>query len=386
MKQLNHNAWLRCVRLIMIMGLLVGLLHAGNLWGEVSSGLSLNLYADEQNHPQLQFQLGVDEIELTMVIKNVTPWTINTKRGFSQVDLHKALILTDPNGTKQAFTRENDRVFDVLPAISFNQVPTAKAEILPVAWVRSIKINDLRSLFPMMNTIPGWYVIEAQQPFVRFAWTVQANPVGLLGPQTDPNNLHGTVDSNKLQIYVAPAFGAQLQARVLDDSVPPAKPIAQVPVRVFKNSEVPVGNPSQETWNKVAYVLEGSTNPEGWAVWDSDSDVQCLPEAEYVVMAHYLDKYEQSPIATGTGGGWASGCEGAIVKELFFSEEPGPQPSIPGDLDGDGDVDTADYTIFRSSLGKCTGDSGFLPDADYDGDGCVTYADYRIWYGYYRNQ
>jgi len=376
---------MRCIRLILIMWLFVGLLHAGNTWGEVSSGLSLNVYADEQNHPQLQFQLGVDPIELTLVIKNVTPWQINTKRGFSQVDLHKALILTDPNGTKHAFTRENDRVFDVLPAISFNQVPTAKAEVLPAVWVRSIKIDDLRSLFPMMNTIPGWYVIEAQQPFVRFAWTVQANPVGLLGPQEDPNNWHGTVDSSKLQIYIAPASGAQLQARVLDDSTPPAKPIAQVPVRVFKKDEIPLENPQQETWDKVAYVLEGSTNPEGWAIWNSESDAQCLPEAQYVVMAHYLDQYEESTIEKGTSAGWETGCEGSISKELVFSEEGEEPPQvIPGDLDGDGDVDGDDRNIFRSALGSCIGDSRFKENIDYDGDGCITYGDYRIWYGYYK--
>lgn len=58
----------------------------------------------------------------------------------------------------------------------------------------------------------------------------------------------------------------------------------------------------------------------------------------------------------------------------------------PGDLNNDGLINTADYQIFRTTLGKCTGTTGFIPEADYDGDGCVTYADYRIWYGYYKNQ
>ena len=59
---------------------------------------------------------------------------------------------------------------------------------------------------------------------------------------------------------------------------------------------------------------------------------------------------------------------------------------ILGDLDGDCAIDSADYTLFRNTLGKCSGDAAFIADADYDGDGCITYADYRIWYGYYRNQ
>ena len=58
----------------------------------------------------------------------------------------------------------------------------------------------------------------------------------------------------------------------------------------------------------------------------------------------------------------------------------------PGDLDGDGDIDNIDFSLFRSTLGKCSGADGFIAAADYDGDGCITYADYRTWYGYYRNQ
>jgi hypothetical protein len=155
-------------------------------------------------------------------------------------------------------------------------------------------------------------------------------------------------------------------------------------VRVFKKDEIPAENPPQETWDKVAYVLEGTTNPDGWAVWNADSDVQCLPEAEYVVMVHRLDKYEEGTIPTGTSAGWASGCEGSISREIVFGEEA-PQ-AIPGDLDGDGDIDMADNTILRSTLGKCNGDVGFIAEADYDQDGCVTYTDYRTWYIYYRTQ
>jgi hypothetical protein len=56
----------------------------------------------------------------------------------------------------------------------------------------------------------------------------------------------------------------------------------------------------------------------------------------------------------------------------------------PGDLNQDGKIDMADYAVFKASLGKCLGQTGFNPEADYDGDGCVTLSDYRIWYGYYR--
>lgn len=59
---------------------------------------------------------------------------------------------------------------------------------------------------------------------------------------------------------------------------------------------------------------------------------------------------------------------------------------VRGDLSGDRVIDSNDYQLFRSTLGKCEGEMSYVSDADYDGDSCITYADYRIWYGYYRNQ
>ncbi|MBN1513236.1 MAG: hypothetical protein JXB13_14570, partial [Phycisphaerae bacterium] len=59
-------------------------------------------------------------------------------------------------------------------------------------------------------------------------------------------------------------------------------------------------------------------------------------------------------------------------------------PPLPGDLDGDRDVDVDDYALLRSAFGRCEGDTAFVPEADYDGDGCVTLVDYQTWLGYYR--
>ncbi len=69
MKEFIDKPGIRCLASIIFIGLALILLCAGNVRGEVSSGLSLNLYADEQNHPQLQYQIGGDQIEITMVIK-----------------------------------------------------------------------------------------------------------------------------------------------------------------------------------------------------------------------------------------------------------------------------------------------------------------------------
>jgi len=62
-----------------------------------------------------------------------------------------------------------------------------------------------------------------------------------------------------------------------------------------------------------------------------------------------------------TGGFWA----------ILFAE---PEP-IPGDLDGDGDVDLADLAALLASYGACEGDPGFNPAADLDESGCVDLTD-----------
>jgi len=53
---------------------------------------------------------------------------------------------------------------------------------------------------------------------------------------------------------------------------------------------------------------------------------------------------------------------------------------VPGDIDGDGRVDDGDYTAIRSSLGRCAGEDGFLPQADFTDDACIAYDDYQYWY------
>ncbi|GEM_PF-1298978 len=57
-------------------------------------------------------------------------------------------------------------------------------------------------------------------------------------------------------------------------------------------------------------------------------------------------------------------------------------PASPGDLNGDGQVDGADFSLFRQALGSRAGDPRWNPAADYDNDGVVSYRDYVIWYGY----
>jgi hypothetical protein len=47
----------------------------------------------------------------------------------------------------------------------------------------------------------------------------------------------------------------------------------------------------------------------------------------------------------------------------------------PGDLDGDCVVALADLSQLLSSFGRCSGDPGFFPLADFDSSGCIDLAD-----------
>jgi hypothetical protein len=48
---------------------------------------------------------------------------------------------------------------------------------------------------------------------------------------------------------------------------------------------------------------------------------------------------------------------------------------IPGDLDGDGDVDLTDLAALLAAYGACEGDPDYNPAADLDGSGCVDLTD-----------
>ena len=68
-----------------------------------------------------------------------------------------------------------------------------------------------------------------------------------------------------------------------------------------------------------------------------------------------------------------------------IGESVTPLAAVPGDLDGDGDVDADDYDIFLAAFGTCQGHAAFVPEADYDGDGCITLSDYQEWLDDFRS-
>jgi hypothetical protein len=296
--------------------LLAGLFGINVAQGQ-PSGLSLEI-AIADAPEDFQFPLGT-VIGLTMVLTNVTEWPMYTEKGFSQTDFHKSLILTDPNGERYTLIPETGWVDSMPPPFFFGDRAVLLAEALSPGAVKTVIIKDLSTLFPVMETMSGWYTLEAYQPFGRFGDIIDVAGFGVLGLADHPNNWHGTVDSNRIQFYLSPNIGAQVYGLVLDNTVDPAEPLFQAAVRVFKEDEIASDAGAEEIWTKVNPVLEGSTDNKGEVVWTSEAP--CLLENNYTVFTKYADEFQQSAIAAGDSG-WAAGCSGIFEIEFMFGQPP----------------------------------------------------------------
>jgi hypothetical protein len=295
---------------------------AGGVNGADGSGLTLNLLSDPAN-PTNTYPLGETPqypIKLIMVLKNTSGQQINVERGLSQVELHRTLIVKDPCEKILELDPEaaETLVFDAPPPRFVGGRPLVPAEILQADFVRSLTIDDLRQLFPVMKQLPGTYRVSAQLPASRFVWTLMDKDRGLQGVADHPSNWFGTINAAEMQILILPEIGAQLEVIFEDAGFNPLRPVFQAPVKVFKNSDIPDGSEPSAIWAEVEPVISGVTNTKGQVVWGSCKT--CVPIDDYTIMGFYRDAYQVTQILS-SDSGWSAGCGGEITRKLTYTEK-----------------------------------------------------------------
>ena len=422
----SQNRWGSIKKLVWVCGLVCAVLMAQQpLFGYTDPGLKLELAVDSE-HANLTFILGTEPVRLFISISNTAAQPIATARGFSQIELYNSLIVTDPGGTRHVSGSESPS-HKMPPPFFINSRPWGLSETLPANWVRSATIADLAEKFPVMKTTAGWYTIEARTSFVRFADTGQDAGLGLIGLLDAQENWTGTVASNKLQIYIAPGRGAKLKVQVLESKAGVFNAVAQVPVKVFKSTGQTNYNPNcdvnqdgavnqsdlqafaplfgttaaagspgdtdrdgdfdgadlaamvaafgssgaalQSLWESTVPLLTGTTDFDGWAVWQTG--LGCLREDSYLAVAYHSGLYNQSSTTVGDAAGWGTSCEPSIVKKIQFGGQPAP---AKGDFNADGCIDLTDFNTLMAVINS---PAPHDPIYDLNSDGAVNIADAR---------
>jgi hypothetical protein len=323
MKRFRSKSGFKAPYIVVLFIALVNLCWYADAYGRDDSGMSLKLYTDRTDS---RFDLG-EQIQITMTLENASKWPVHTLRTFSESELPQSIIVTGPQGKFRPDPRSITS--DMPPSLSWKGQPVLEATSLPVGWARSVVINDLTELIPEMKEKPGTYIIEAEQPFVRFFWTVEIDPVGRVGLK-DNKNWQGTISSgNQLKISIFPDAGARFRVRVFDLSSGNLEPVNMGPVRVYRRSDIPDSFAELDlavVWKKSSPVATGKTDmDEGWVVWDKTDP--CLPKPVagdyYLAVAEYMGGYRQvvfDPVADAAG--WLADCGGIITKRIIFGKEP----------------------------------------------------------------
>ena len=298
------------------------------------SGLSLKLWGSDPDNTENVYALegGPQEpgynyvIPLMLVLKNISGQKINTERGFSQVELYRALKVTDPCDNPLELPPDVDDAFAYdagMPRFVGGRA-LVPAEVLKATFARSLKIDDLRDLFPVMYELPGVYKVSAQLKGARFFVTEFDQDHGLQGVALHRSNWFGTIDAKvgssdppetQLTIVILPVTGGHLKLRLERQEGETTQPLFGIPVKAFAGSS---SDDPAAMWTAadVEPVMTGITNIDGKVEWECD---KCLPRGVYSILAKFQDDVQIFAIAEDDSG-WGEQCSGTIEQSYIYEE------------------------------------------------------------------
>ena len=223
---------LRYVIMMMVTVLSIAAMPWGDARAQHLSGLSLKLYGSDPDNTKNVYALESDPrdpnknyaIPLMLVLKNISGQSVNTERGFSQVELYRALKVTDPCGNPLELPPDVEAfAYDAGMPRFVGGRALVPAEVLGANFARTLKIDDLRELFPVMYFLPGAYKVSAQLKGARFFVTEYDEEHGLQGVALHRSNWFGTIDAHvgsneppetQLTIAILPVRGARVKLKL----------------------------------------------------------------------------------------------------------------------------------------------------------------------------
>ena len=310
---------------------------SGMSWGDAQaqdiSGLSLKLYGSDPDNTENVYALESDPkdpdknyvIPLMLVLKNISGQPINVERGFSQVELHRALKVVDPCGTPLELPPDVEFVYDAGKPRFVGDRALIPAEVLDTNFARTLRIDDLRELFPVMYVLPGVYTISAQLKGARFFVTEFDDEHGLQGVSLHRSNWFGIIDAHvgsndppdtQLKVVILPARGARVKLKLEQQILETIQPLFGIPIKVFAGD---ITGDLADVWTEadLEAVLSGTTKTNGEVAWECNL---CIPQSTYTILLKIADQFQQIEIPAADIR-WGEGCSG-LIEEGFLYEEP----------------------------------------------------------------
>lgn len=163
-----------------------------------------------------------------------------------------------------------------------------------------------------------------------------------------------------------PSFHFVLNNAVFKDNRIPPRGFTNATFADFGGAHVAYSYADGQYWDDTLYAIPaGATSAEITLYYQSTSKefIEFLRD-ENTTDSQGQDLYDL----------WANNGK-CPPEQMATVTIPVTPTSIPGDIDGDGDVDLSDLAALLAAYGSCTGDPTYNLAADLDGNGCIDLSD-----------